>query len=230
MKYFYFIAWVIVPLLSNCDSSEKNGSIASTADSSFRDSDEDEDNSGDIALTEADLEPGQAGVCFIYTPPGNDNESVELTLISNEAFIYYDEMANMCPPGWGLKVPIKSDELTENGAIFLWFNDTDTDRIEMAVGESEAAVISVDLPPVESGGKTWEPEGIVTITETTGRKTSGWWRGNENISIAFYAPDAPATGEIFQVKAFVFSSVETQIPVEEAPCYTPPPRNTSDGG
>lgn len=222
MKYVNLTIWVLVLSLSSCNKPDRNGS---TADSRGQTIDSDE------VFTEKDLEYGQAGVHFIYTPPGNDNESVELTLVSNEPYIYYDAAANMCPPGWGLMVPIESDELAEKGAIFLWFNDADTNKLEMATGEREASIISVDLPPIENGGKAMEPDGVVTITETTGKNTSGWWRGNEVIPIAFYAPDALPSGEIFQVKGFAFNGVETEIPNKEAPCRASRPRqDTSDGG
>lgn len=222
MKYVNFFVWVLVLLLSSCNNkSERN---ESTSDSSGR-----EKNSDEVP-TEVALEQGQARVRFVYTPPGNDNESVELTLISNEPRIFYDDGANMCPPGWGLMVPIESDELAEEGAIFLWFNDTDTSKLEMVAGESDVSIMSVDLPPIENGGKAREPEGTVTITETTGKSTSGWWRGNEEISIAFYAPDASPSGEIFQVKEVAFNGVETQIPKKEAPCdASEPGQDTSDG-
>jgi len=214
MRYIPSNLLVIFLLLSSCDQSEG-------------------DDYGNVTLTEADLEPGQAGVRFLYTPPDKNSESVELDLITNKALIYYDEPGMICPPGWGLKVPIESDELAENGAVFLWFNDTDSSRLEMADGESEVYLISVDIPSIENGGQVLSPiDGSVMITETTGTRTSGRWHGNVEVSTAFYAPDAPPSGEIFHIKAFVFNAIETQLPSYEASCKTSnlSSGNTLDGG
>jgi hypothetical protein len=176
------------------------------------------DGAGDAAQDDAGLRSGQAVIHLSYWAPDNSGEPVELRHVAEGPHLYFDEQQLMCPPGWGLKVPVADPALAEEFAVFFWFADTNTDADAMSAGTGEMSFIAVDIPTSEHGGQSDGPfEKSMIISQSTGSVSSGEYDGDASIEVAFYAPDAAATGEKIVVHSVAFRDVETDVPDDTSP-------------
>ncbi|MEY4549825.1 MAG: hypothetical protein RL685_6020 [Pseudomonadota bacterium] len=180
------------------------------------------DANRDGLLTDEDLRPGEAAVHLTHRAAageGGDAGARPVRHVTSDAFIYYDENALMCPPGWGLKVPVQTPELARDVALFFWFRDTTPELLEMAAGQAEAFTVSVDIPEIEHGGRDDGPYlEPVTITGSTGSTSSGWFEGGAQVGVAFYDSNPVASGESFQIHGVAFNTVRTEVPEQEGEC------------
>jgi hypothetical protein len=149
------------------------------------------DLDGDGVLTDADLQPGWAGV-YMSTSGGDDDgdegESTEGASLTSGDGSWALRMTNM--GGFAL-------------ALTLWFDDPDLSTYELDEGTVELRSVGANA----EGFLLWasNTEGEVTITEAGTDSASGFFEGTVELTVA--DDTETPTGEIITIEGFAFNDV-----------------------